>query len=114
METTIFLGITFRSASHLIWFVQSMVILLVSMIYYARKIFTSSREIESFSGPTFYLTAFHGITILQAIVHTRLGRINGPIYSVDCIWFNSLMVLVYLSLGYAAHRASLVRLRRRV
>jgi hypothetical protein len=47
---------------------------------------------------------FHGFTAVSAVFVTKLGTVNGPVYSVDCIWFNGLMVLVYLIVWRIARR----------
>lgn len=41
------------------------------------------------------MALFHMVIAFQAIVITKGGTVNGPVNSVDCIWFNALMSAAY-------------------
>ncbi|MBU4511845.1 hypothetical protein KKD19_01180 [Patescibacteria group bacterium] len=95
MEKIVFWGIIFRSSSHMRWFQTTMIILalciMVFLFYYLIK------------GRGLYWTWFfggstHAWATFMAIIATKFGAVNGSAYSADCIWFNGLMVGIYIGL----------------
>jgi hypothetical protein len=90
--------LTFRSQEHLKWFIMSMFVFFGSLYVLS---------IAHDDVPVFFLFRFCTITYavvsLFAFVVTEGGKINGDVFSVDCIWFNALMSSVYLAilLAYA-------------
>ena len=77
----------FRNANHAIWFLASVSILILVILY--------------------YLVPFNKwfLLIVPAVVHVsplfnsvvrKVKNIPSEIYSEDCIWFNGVMIGVYL------------------
>ncbi len=101
MELVEFWGLTFRSASHMHWFQLSVGGFIVSNVWFLlRCIFPREQKIFSFFIPWFCLFWWHVVTSVSAIAITKFGTVNGPRYSVDCIWFNALAAGIYFVLFY--------------
>src|SRR3989344_1082414 len=88
-----FLGIAFRSASHLAWFKMNLTIFVLSWAWYLAS--RSGRHWR-------FLSVFCSATTFNAIftIAVRLFKgvaLDGEVYSRDCIWFNGLMAFIYLS-----------------
>lgn len=94
METVKFLGISFRSAQHLLCFGMTIGALGLSIIAFVAGILTKRYEIPMF------LYCFLGVLSLFisiiAVVKTKWGAFNGPIWSIDCFWYNGLLTIIYL------------------
>jgi hypothetical protein len=86
-------GISFRSVSHMHWFILSTGLLVGHVIIQLAVRFL--RPGDGPFNPTPVLS-LHGIVIISAVIKTHFGTVNGPAYSVDCIWFNALMTLIHL------------------
>lgn len=97
MRTLEFLGITFRSAQHQTWFLQSMAFLLGGLVWFALAI--KVRCLRPYrTVPWRILWQLHLIAAYFAHRFTKGGELNGDIFSRDCIWFNSLLGVMYLCL----------------
>jgi hypothetical protein len=107
-------GISFRSYSHLYWFLGSMTIALTSLAAYAwcrrqRPEVETTRLVWIFHSIALLFHAFACITASMNAYHKAivLGEDpNGPLFSLDCIWFNALMTLGYLLLIRSLRRAA--------
>lgn len=84
-ETTSRFWWVWRSRQHFMWFCYSVMMMLF--------VLTNPNVIPSAIG-------MHGLTMCMAICKTNWGRNNGPVYSIDCIWFNGLLLCVYIYLEY--------------
>lgn len=93
MEAVEFLGISFRSEQHLGWFVFSMLIFFIS----TATVFISRVNDGRFK-LFLVLFLYHCLVSFIAIIITNFGAINSKSVSVDCIWFNGLMAVLYLFL----------------
>lgn len=94
MEDPRLIGIKFRSSGHIVWFIMSCVILLlIVFIYFLTYKVEGQLSFRYF--PTGFVMVYHGSVFVTATFATRFGKINGLTYSVDCIWFNALMVAVH-------------------
>ena len=82
-------GIRFRAASHLEWFVLSIVIFVVAVYVSVSQ----HDRISIIIGQSF----FCGTAVMAAIA-TKVGRQETQIYSRDCIWWNGLLGLILLIL----------------
>jgi hypothetical protein len=101
----IFFGIHFRSASHLLWFEISMVLFGISILESFFCLLSKKDELaEKVYGMQKSIARFHGATALIAVFVTKFGTVNGDAYSVDCIWFNSLMVAIYLMFVFSVRK----------
>ena len=99
METVDFWEITFRSAQHLGWFIKTLVVFTVTVgWFFVNSIFIRKSITPSLSWLLMVLV--HIVASLVSVVATRFGTVNGSEYSVDCIWFNALVALVYLILWW--------------
>ncbi len=102
MEATEFLGITFRSPQHMHWFVMSMGYLVIVLSCVGIRSFLSGSFDKG--GLLRWGIVYHLFTSLSAVVITKFGTINGPVYSRDCIWFNALMAALYAVIWYVGTR----------
>ena len=91
----IFLGIAFRSAGHLTWFLLSMFCLFKALIFVMQFIFSKKASIPMW---LYYLCFWHGLTSLMAVGATKGGKICVDGFSPDCIWFNGMMCGIYIGL----------------
>lgn len=95
MEAVEFLGITFRSSYHMQWFVMTMIIFGASWV-----LFGICLVCKCYGAPVI-IWGILGIMSLSAsmgaITKTKWGTVNGPVYSVDCIWYNGLLMVIYFS-----------------
>jgi hypothetical protein len=91
-ESVIHLGIHFRSVSHYHWFVGSMILLGLSLLCSVLEM--DKRPVDLMQSWWHWPVFCHAGTSVTAIFVTHFGQVNGPIYSVDCIWFNALMSLM--------------------
>lgn len=106
MEQAILWGIEFSSAGHMNWFIFSMICFGIStgwcLITLGIKLIM--RLNIKLSSTSLYTTGWalgmtgHFWTSIMAIIFTKFGTENGRIYSVDCIWFNALMGVIYMGL----------------
>ena len=94
MESLELLGITFRSAQHMHWFVLTCFLFVISTLGF----FTTRDNLLIRTLSWHFLFYYHGFFAVASIVATEGGTINGVTWSVDCIWFNSLMAVMYLGL----------------
>ncbi|MFC1644797.1 hypothetical protein ACFL08_02125 [Patescibacteria group bacterium] len=78
----------FRNQSHELWFYLSMGSMLISLLGYA---FLKSRIGIICFGLN------HLQTSITAIVIVKILEKKSEKYSVDCIWFNALLFLIYAS-----------------
>jgi len=101
-EAPEFLGIVFRSQSHLGWFQFSMAVFGIGMITFG-MVLLGCNSIRSMTRGFFpFMRIFHFTASILAVFMTRFGTMNGPIYSVNCIWFNFLMGTIYCTLYWIA------------
>ena len=106
MKSVEFWGIVFRSTSHMHWFQASMVALAISFGWYLIILVISRKQSGFISLHTILwivILAYHtGVLLYVSIVMvTKLAMnepVNGQTCSIDCIWFNALMIAIYLSL----------------
>lgn len=100
MDQPEFLWITFRSTSHMSWFFFTQALFWCAIVFAALQIvLTQSWSFKSLLGG---LATWEFIVSLTAIFVTKFGTINGPTYSIDCIWYNALMGTLYICLYFAA------------
>lgn len=93
MEAVEFLGITFRSSYHVDWFIMTMTLFGASLLWSVICLLQRCYE-----GPVmiwFLLGIVSLATFMSAISQTKFGTINGPVWSVDCIWYNGLLAGIY-------------------
>ena len=99
MEELSFWGITFRSSEHMAYFILYVchlsVLAIVTVVWFFSKRSAQSRRnimalwLSTCTGPL--------LTSISAAFLTKFGTQNGPVFSVDCIWFNALVsALCYL------------------
>jgi hypothetical protein len=102
LETVDLWGIHFRSVSHALWFMATMGILLTATFFYMRSAW-HGRAPNTAWVKTYTLA--HLVTAVIAVWLTSEGTVSTPGFSVDCIWFNSLMALLHLVvfLAFLAH-----------
>lgn len=81
----------FRAPHHLVWFVFSILILLLSGGLVAAGFWSYRFGVNAW----WFLWNFHLTTSIMAAVKTRMGRREDHAYSVDCIWFNFVMAMPY-------------------
>lgn len=76
----------FKNANHAIWFFLSMFIMLimVTTLFYGFQIWMLAIVALVIHIPSFATASYK-----------KFKNIQSEIYSVDCIWFNALMALVY-------------------
>lgn len=79
----------FRNANHAIWFFTTVYFFVLNVFYY---FFSKLEYLWLF--PVLFL---HTTPIIKSIVYLKRGVVS-EIYSKDCIWFNSVMVILYLIL----------------
>lgn len=99
MEAVEFCGITFRSALHLHHFIRMIIVLGASIAWLFLAIYRRHYE-ESVAGFVAWLCFFGVLSFvasMKAISITKWGVLNGPMWSVDCIWFNALLGTIYFS-----------------
>ena len=101
-----FLGIMFRSYSHMVWFSGSMIFGLLGgalavWCYRARPVIETSRLVRILLS---LVMLFHICASLSATfnaylkVYVEHASPNGPLFSLDCIWWNALMTAYYVAL----------------
>ena len=100
-----FLGIRFRSEHHLRHFLFSMVALGTSAF-----VFLFFVSVEQYFQLVFFLCVLivcYLSVALKAAEQTGWGMLNGKMWSVDCIWFNGLMALIFFLgiIGALAHKS---------
>lgn len=96
MEAVEFLGLSFRSSHHMHWFQCSMMFLGLSVIWF---FVTRSDDLHSTIVWKF-LGVYHALAFVLAGIELLLNYlknqpIDGGVSSVDCIWFNAIMVFIY-------------------
>lgn len=105
-ESIWFLGIGFRSESHLYWFQGSMTFAMASLALFAYCVRGAPSD-DTRRLATIYWAitlVFHALASITASVYAYkqiywLGKSpNGPLFSLDCIWFNAMMTVVYVGL----------------
>lgn len=84
----------FRNLNHEVWFYLSMIQLIVCVSLYF---------IFKFKLQFLFMIVYHTVTSIQATIITLFG-IKSSIYSVDCIWFNGIMVVIYVILFSLTYR----------
>jgi len=80
-----------RNPNHAIWFVSS-----VFLCYFAILIFVGKAGRWAILVPII----FHISAIISSIYTLYIKKETSEVYSKDCIWWNSLMIVVYLILMY--------------
>jgi len=95
MGTIEFLGIAFRSAQHLEWFVFTLITFGANICFIAVCWASGKR----FKAPCAFCGVLGGLSffysILAAII-TDFGAASGPVWSGDCIWYNALLAVIYV------------------
>jgi|SRR3989344_2194265 len=86
----------FRNVNHAIWFFMSIWLLVITTAYYFY--------------PSLYLIIFipilvHLVALIEAIYTVNIKMEKSETLSKDCIWFNTLMVLIYLSFLFITYFA---------
>lgn len=95
MGTIEFLGITFRSAQHLEWFILTLVTLGAN-IYFIAVCWVSGKR---YTMPLAFCAISGGFSLFYSIlaaIITDFGAVSGPIWSGDCIWYNALLSVIYI------------------
>lgn len=75
---------TFASPYHAIWFAISMAGLIVAI--FAGKYRTDAHV---------WAVLFHVTVVIEAAIMVWLVRYKGPVYSINCVWFNALMAFIH-------------------
>ena|SRR3989338_8185245 len=82
----------FRNANHAIWFINSTCFIVFYLLI----------RLDMFGRFALLLPVIlHTSPIVNSIRKTYIKKEKSEIYSVDCIWFNAIMVLLYALLMYA-------------
>ncbi|MFA6603933.1 MAG: hypothetical protein WCT10_03800 [Patescibacteria group bacterium] len=84
--------VTFTSLAHQIWFVGSMLLLLIFC----------SAVLLGFNQQFHFLAILHAIVAVEAIFSRLFRPEDTEVFSVHCIWFNLLMAIVYIFLTDSA------------
>ncbi len=110
MDTVEFLGVSFRSSTHIAYFLgTASVFINVGLIYAMWMLWGYYRAALGASlclaGLEISVTAF-------AIYATAGGTLNGPLVSVDCIWYNELLARAHLLMAAGACAGILSRMSR--
>ncbi|HXV27136.1 MAG TPA: hypothetical protein VD862_03905 [Candidatus Paceibacterota bacterium] len=92
-DEVVVLGYRFRSGGHVVWLCLSM--LLLACVVVDRSL---PPDAVHFTIPM--IIGFHGSTAITAVFATNFGRVNGTMYSRDCIWFNALMAGIDAAIAY--------------
>jgi len=101
-----FMGISFRSHSHMYWFQGSMTFAIISAASLLWCLRTRPPR-DTLRLVTIYwslVLAFHvfASTTASWVAYEKaiiLGKDpNGPLFSVDCIWFNAMMSALYIAM----------------
>lgn len=97
-----FLGITFRSELHCAWFIDSTSFLAVLLVCAVAVLASATPKISSVLVVLLGIIAvfYHVSFAVAAVIYTKRGKMNGHIFSRDCIWFNALMAGVYIALCF--------------
>lgn len=110
-----FLGIVFRSEDHMRWFQMSMgfvvIIGLISIFSATIAIWKRPVGHRGFSIVLLLMVVAGGyhatagiLSAIHFVIMISIGRDpNGPVYSVDCIWFNFSMAASYISILVVAY-----------
>jgi len=77
----------FRNANHAIWFVMSLWLAILTIAYYFYP---------KLSFVILLPVAIHFTALVQAISATYIKKSNSETLSRDCVWFNLLMVVIYI------------------
>lgn len=104
-ESVEWLDIVFRSPDHLIWFKMSLILFAGGFIAFLINFWKPRSSWHKLPGS---LAFFHLTASFLAIIHTQGGTINGPVYSVDCIWFNALMGAIHTVLFLVAKKIATI------
>ena len=112
MNSIEFFGIVFRSEQHLHWFFLTLIVFAVVVILLAVfYVIASSAEMEyqgkwmQFSVELCFAFCFSSLftttaaILIAAANFLRHMPVNGPVWSLDCIWFNALVAMIYFCLG---------------
>jgi len=112
VEEAEFLGITFRSSDHMQWFQMSMGLAIINFSGLVFRYATRHSSNPFFSKITVLLVILmvgiilshvmtSGVAVLNALVSVvQHQNPNGPVFSIDCIWFNALMAGTYAIVLY--------------
>ena len=98
-----FLGIVFRSELHMMWFELTVGVLVLATIILCGFLFFKSYEFPIFIFGSLGV-AFLCVSI-TSVGMTRFGTVNGENWSVDCIWYNALLSVIYFSEAWACAAA---------
>jgi hypothetical protein len=87
----------FRAPHHAHWLVSSVALLALQLaVFLLVAAATRDRSVRRAAGvPLVLLALAHGTVAVLAVVATRQAPSRG-LLSVDCIWFNALVALLYL------------------
>jgi hypothetical protein len=84
------------------WFVGTMTVLAISAIY--SLVCITRRKTHK---PLTYLWVSLGtssvVTSAEAVAMTNFGTVNGPVYSVDCIWYNAVLAVICFAVAAVDH-----------
>jgi hypothetical protein len=81
----------FRNANHAIWFINSMFFIVFYLILHYGNIGKYA---------LIFPILFHTSPIINSFNTYYIKKIKSEVYSIDCIWFNAIMVFLYLILMY--------------
>jgi len=81
----------FRNINHAIWFLMSMWLLILTAAYY----FYPGRDII-----ILFPLSIHFVAFLQSLYVVYVKKEKSETISKDCVWFNPLMILVYIILFF--------------
>jgi len=112
MEAVEFIGISFRSGSHAIYFAMTM------SIFFGVVSFTIMRMKikKKYTHDYFHLLQFafaHILVGIMAVISTKFGAKNGTVTSVDCIWYNSSMAFMFFLVHFYITRFYLEKKTRK-
>jgi hypothetical protein len=88
----------FRNVNHASWFFGSIGILATVIILI---IFLRGKEFSWFLPPLCLFPTFHLLVSLSAVWRVILLKRPSNAFSIDCVWFNALMAVVYIGIYFA-------------
>lgn len=80
----------FRSESHFRWFISTVALLAIAIAFQI-----GGRDAREFM---LFMAVIHGIVTITAIRETNFGRKETELHSIDCIWFNPGVAILYMLL----------------
>jgi hypothetical protein len=98
-EKIMFVGINFHSKSHLYWFGYSMFLLAICISVLLPGLIINERNVMKTAFDLLSVNmCFHFWTVVMAVYFVKIMKVKGGAFSEDCIWFNSLMAVIYFAM----------------